>query len=172
MGIVRSIGITTLLILIVPIGGTPAQEVPVVENGLRGSMRRGPVLEELAVIGQEGPEESLLFRPRGILFAPDGRVLIPDAGNHAILVYDDYGLGPYPGPSCGSTSCTFPSLLSLTLTRATHGAKAESDAYQGDNSAPFDRYRLPYYGLGAQHLLDFPKGRLDQVLYYFHGSPL
>jgi len=78
-----------LSLSLVPIS---AQEVPTVENGSRGSMRRGPSLDKLTVIGQEGPEEALLFRPQGILFGPDGSVYIPDAGNHAIHVYDRDGV--------------------------------------------------------------------------------
>ncbi|MFC1499803.1 6-bladed beta-propeller [Candidatus Zixiibacteriota bacterium] len=76
------------MFLLAPAQTALGQDVTTVENGSRGSMRRGPAITEQLVIGQEGPEESLLFRPNGILFSPDGAVLIPDAGNHAILVYD------------------------------------------------------------------------------------
>lgn len=82
---------TALLVMSVTTLAASAQEVPVVENGTRPSMRQGPSLQEVAVIGQEGPEESLLFRPNGILFSPDGEVFIPDAGNHAIYIYDRDG---------------------------------------------------------------------------------
>ncbi len=63
------------------------QEVPVIENGFRGSMRNGPSLVEKAIAGLDGPEESLLFRPVNIIFDAEGNLYVADSGQHAILVY-------------------------------------------------------------------------------------
>jgi hypothetical protein len=63
------------------------QEVPVIENGSRGSLPEAPGLTLRATAGTEGPDEALLYQPTGILFAPDGTLLIPDRGNRTIHVY-------------------------------------------------------------------------------------
>lgn len=67
------------------------QEVPVIENGARGSMRNGPTLVEKAVAGLDGPEESLFFRPVNLLFDAEGDIYVTDSGQHAILVYGREG---------------------------------------------------------------------------------
>jgi hypothetical protein len=67
------------------------QDVPVVENGFRGSMRNGPTLVENAVAGLDGPEESLLFLPTNLIIDTEGNLYIADAGQHAILVFDRDG---------------------------------------------------------------------------------
>lgn len=63
------------------------QDVPVIRNGFRGSMRRAPTLVEKAVAGVEGPEESLLFRPMSLFFDSEGSLYVADSGQHAILIY-------------------------------------------------------------------------------------
>ena len=67
------------------------QEAPVIENGARGSMRNGPSLVEKAVVGLDGPEESLLFRPVNILFDAEGDIYVADSGQHAILIFSRDG---------------------------------------------------------------------------------
>ncbi len=73
-------------------GIASAQEVPVIENGSRGSMRNAPELTEVAVAGVDGPEEAMFFRPMNAFFDSDGNLLIADAGQHAILVFDRDGV--------------------------------------------------------------------------------
>jgi len=63
------------------------QEVPVIENGFRGSLSDGPSLVEKAVAGLDGPEESLLFRPVNILFDAEGNLYVADSGQHGILIF-------------------------------------------------------------------------------------
>lgn len=67
------------------------QEVPVIENGFRGSMRNAPELIEQAVAGTDGPEDAMFFRPMNAFFDPEGNLYITDAGQHAVLVYDRNG---------------------------------------------------------------------------------
>lgn len=67
------------------------QEVPVIENGFRGSMRNAPELTEVAVAGVDGPEDALFFTPMNAFFDPEGNLYITDAGQHAVLVYDRNG---------------------------------------------------------------------------------
>ncbi len=67
------------------------QEVPVIENGFRGSMRNAPELTEVAVAGVDGPEDAMFFRPINAFIDSDGNLYITDSGQHAVLVYDRDG---------------------------------------------------------------------------------
>ncbi|MFC1499651.1 6-bladed beta-propeller [Candidatus Zixiibacteriota bacterium] len=77
--------------ILIGTGIASAQDVPVIENGSRGSMRNAPELTEEAVAGLDGPEEAMFYRPMNAFFGPDGNLYIADAGQHAILVYDRDG---------------------------------------------------------------------------------
>lgn len=75
--------------------GFAQTEPPVIENGFKGTMETPPDLALKATLGEEGPDEALLYSPVGILFGPSGDVFITDRGNCAIQVYDRNGRFKY-----------------------------------------------------------------------------
>jgi hypothetical protein len=84
--------LATVALLLSAAGSITAQgDVEVVENGFRGSMREAPTLVQKVIIGMDGPDERLLYRPAGLLFRNTGDVYIPDGGHHSILVFDRDG---------------------------------------------------------------------------------
>ncbi len=85
------IALVFFLFTLIGTGLATAQEVPVIENGSRGSMRNGPELTEETVVGVDGPEEAMFFRPMNAFFDSEGNLYIADAGQHAILVFDRNG---------------------------------------------------------------------------------
>ncbi|MFC1530250.1 6-bladed beta-propeller [Gemmatimonadota bacterium] len=85
------IALVFFIFTLIGTGLVAAQEAPVIENGSRGSMRNGPELTEEAVVGVDGPEEAMFFRPMNAFFDSEGNLFIADAGQHAILVFDRNG---------------------------------------------------------------------------------
>ncbi|MFC1499541.1 6-bladed beta-propeller [Candidatus Zixiibacteriota bacterium] len=91
----RTAGAVLFFIITIILIGTAvvtAQEAPVVENRFRPLMRTGPQLELVAEAGVDGPEEAMLFRPRGMFFDDEDHLYIPDWGNAAVMVYDRDGI--------------------------------------------------------------------------------
>ncbi|MFC1545699.1 6-bladed beta-propeller [Gemmatimonadota bacterium] len=68
-----------------------AQEPEVVHNRFRAPARGAPELVQEVVIGLDGPEEQLFYRPSGLFLDDAGNVYVPDGSHHSILVFDREG---------------------------------------------------------------------------------
>jgi len=68
-----------------------AQEPEVVHNRFRAPARGAPELVQEFVIGLDGPEEQLFFRPSALFLDDAGNVYVPDGSHHSVLVFDSDG---------------------------------------------------------------------------------
>ncbi len=68
-----------------------AQEPKVVHNRFRAPARGAPELVQEFVIGLDGPEDQIFFRPSALFLDDEGNVYIPDGSHHSVLVFDNDG---------------------------------------------------------------------------------